>query len=116
MNRYEEETEELERIELDVITPEELEKEIFLDEVNAKFDEVLHKIHEGIRINKTLEYYSDKGWIWSFEKDKTIIFEVIIKGDKENRRGFFYLKEKTLFNSFLLNIINRMEIGQLQLK
>jgi len=100
---------------IEVLNPEEIEEEIFMDEILREYDKVYSKINEGIKIDKRLEYLSNNGYIWSFKRQEKLLLEVVTPSERrknEEDHKFYFLRDQNLFSSFLINIITKMEMSE----
>jgi hypothetical protein len=65
--------------------------------------------------NKNVEYISDKMIIYSYkyiidENQEVLIFELVNRKSKNNEREHYYIANKNLYASYLLNLINKGEM------
>lgn len=116
---YEDEIPESNRMTIEVSTQDEIDEAVFMDEILAEYDKVYKKIEEGITVSKKLEYMSESGHVWSFVRQEKQLLAVVTPGDREGEvvSKFYYLNNKKMIPTLLINLINKMEMhGQFRYK
>jgi len=107
------------RMYIDVSSMKEIEEDMFLEEILEQYDKVYRKEHEGITVEKKLEYMSETGYIWSFKRQEKQLIEVVTPGDREGEENssFYYISDVKMIPTLLINLINKLEMkGQFRLK
>lgn len=94
---------------MEEITEEE-EVLLILDDAKPFLDEVKALIQKVLKMNKKVEYKSDKFLILSLKDELHGVFEVYSLKDKNNLiPKLIYIGDKRLRTSYLLNLINKEE-------
>lgn len=92
------------------------EIELLVGEKNETFaKELANEIRIAQSQNKRIEYFSDGMMIYSYkysidENQELLIFEVVNRKSKNEEREYYYIGNKSLHASYLLNLINKGEM------
>ena len=116
---FEDDIPEENKMRIEISTMKEIEEDMFLEEILEQYDKVYRKEHDGITVQKKLEYMSESGHIWSFLKQEKQLVEVVTPGDrkKDENSKFYYISDKKMIPTLLINLINKLEMhGQFKLK
>ncbi|MHA1190839.1 MAG: hypothetical protein ACTSP9_00915 [Promethearchaeota archaeon] len=92
------------------------EIELLVGEKNETFArDLASEINTAQSQNKRIEYLSDRMIIYSYkysidENQDLLIFEVVNRKSKNEEREYYYIANKNLHASYLLNLINKGEM------
>jgi len=92
------------------------EIELLIGDKNETFAiELASEIITAQSHNKNVEYLSDKIIIYSYkysidENQEVLIFELVNRKSKNEEREHYYIANKNLHASYLLNLINKGEM------
>ena len=92
------------------------EIELLVGEKNELFaKELASQIITAQSQNKSVEYLSERTIIYSYkhsidENQDLLIFELVNRKSKNEEREYYYIANKNLHASYLLNLINKGEM------
>ncbi|MCJ7650805.1 MAG: hypothetical protein MUP85_19515 [Candidatus Lokiarchaeota archaeon] len=91
------------------------EIELLVREKNSFVKDLASQIITAQSQNKSVEYLSERTIIYSYkhsidENQDLLIFELVNRKSKNEEREYYYIANKNLHASYLLNLINKGEM------
>jgi len=105
----EQETADVNKVYLEVISMDEIGETMFLEEILSEYNKIYELTEEGIKIERILEYKSESGCIYSLNRMNKILLYVKYK---DGTFEYQYVRNPRLIDSVIMNLINRMEMKQ----